>query len=189
MALESLAPDRVSVFFLDQWRNAVSMETANKRTVEGAKRLALLKSMAAALPASGCPGTLPEPRACMQDVLDEMRDTMLRHCLETEGRGILSSAFKAAYLRLQGKELQLEFDGTRFKIKDLMELCRDTVEIATVNTQACYRFRGGLKKAMAVMAHKLEASKPAAASAPAGAGAGAGAGTASSPSPSPSPSL
>jgi hypothetical protein len=184
MALESLAPDRVSVFFLDQWRDAVSMETANKRTVEGAKRLALLKSMAAALPASGCPGTLPEPRACMQDVLDELRDTMLRHCLETEGRGILSSAFKATYLRLQGKELQLEFDGTRFKIKDLMELCKDTVEIATVNTQACYRFRGGLKKAMAVMGHKLHTSNPA----PAGAGAGAGTGTASSPSPSPSPS-
>ena len=97
-----------------------------------------------------------EPRKSLDEVLREVRDTVLRCTIDSGGHGVLSSAFKAAYYKHQRHELQLTFDSDgacmRLRVKDLMDMSPDHVTVETLKTQPVYKYKGGLKAALAAAA-------------------------------------
>ena len=62
--------------------------------------------------------------------------------VNTEGpeRGVLGSAFHAAYRCIHGEELQLSFGSQHLKLKELMAHCKQ-VEMKTRNTQPFYTLK------------------------------------------------
>jgi hypothetical protein len=114
------------------------------------------------------------PERTFPEMLELAEAVVLKCMVDTGGHGVLSSAFKSKFLEQHGFELQLTFSDQRVRLKDILDFSHK-VEVAMLNTQPVYRYKGGLRAAVAA---DLAAREKAAAKAAAALGGDSGSGAA-----------
>ena len=94
--------------------------------------------------AGGCAGVdtgvCAEPERSFQENL-AMCEAVVRASMDLPSRGVLGSAFKAAFRNLHGGEVQFRFAGLKMQLKDILEASK-VVRRMDRNTQPFYVYTG-----------------------------------------------
>jgi hypothetical protein len=134
----------------------ITVETTRVRVAEGSTRGKVIAKLLSedAGPAgagSGGGGTAAvgagvdsvvgaEPERSFKENL-AMCEAVVRASMDTPSRGVLGSAFKAAFRNLHGGEVQFRFGGLKMQLKDILEASK-VVRRMDRNTQPFYVYTG-----------------------------------------------